>query len=117
VPGLTTFIVQGESSKLSFDRRDDAAAETAIRVLAAAALLLAAGLLAYGIRRGLLRDWFWRWPRACGVAFGLAWWLWLSPSMLGWVWIALSLIVFRPAAWKSKRDAPRPAYHDQLATG
>jgi hypothetical protein len=117
VPGLTTFIVQGESSTLNFDRRDDATAATLIRVLAAAALLLLAGLLAYGIRRGRLSDWFWRWPRACGVAFGLAWWLWLSPSFLGWVWIALSLFVFRPAAWKSKRDVLRGAYREQLAVG
>ena len=32
---------------------------------------------------GLLADWLVRRPHACGIALGIAWWLWASPSALG----------------------------------
>ncbi len=35
------------------------------------------------VRRGTLRYCFARWPYVFGVALGLAWWLWLRPSILG----------------------------------
>ena len=41
------------------------------------------GLAALLIRRGLLWNWFARWPYLFGVGIGLAWWLWLSPSAVG----------------------------------
>ncbi|MCA9151696.1 MAG: hypothetical protein KDA92_20470, partial [Planctomycetales bacterium] len=36
-----------------------------------------------------------RWPYLPGVLAGLAWWLWLSPSWIGWVIVGLSLLVLR----------------------
>jgi hypothetical protein len=46
----------------------------------------------------LARSWqpFWdflaTWPHLVGVALGLVWWLWLTPSVLGWVIVAISLL-------------------------
>jgi hypothetical protein len=34
-----------------------------------------------------------RWPLLAGVLVGLAWWLWLEPSLLGWVIVGLSLLM------------------------
>lgn len=96
-PGASTFVVQGESTVLKFSRHDEASRDLAIRGLAACCLLLATGLAALGIRRGWARNWGWRWPHAWAVALGLSWWLWLSPSALGWVWLALLPLLSRPA--------------------
>jgi len=54
------------------------------RVLGAFALLLGVAGAGWLLHRGLLRRWFAQWPALFGVAIGLAWWLWLSPSVLGW---------------------------------
>lgn len=41
-----------------------------------------------------------RWPHSAGTLFGITWWLWLRPSVLGWVIVACSLIgLFRSAFW------------------
>jgi hypothetical protein len=34
-----------------------------------------------------------RWPMLGGVLLGLAWWLWLEPSLLGWAIVGLSLLL------------------------
>ena len=40
-----------------------------------------------------------RWPHLAGVAGGLVWWLFLSPSLLGWVVVAISLLsALRPVS-------------------
>jgi hypothetical protein len=33
------------------------------------------------------------WPVVAGVVGGLAWWLWLEPSLLGWAIVGLSLLL------------------------
>ncbi len=41
-------------------------------------------------------SWTWispRWPCVWGVLFGLAWWIWIEPSFLGWFIVGLSLLV------------------------
>ncbi len=67
---------------------------TAMGISAVAAALLA-----------LARSRWWpawqRWRYVASAALGLAWWLWLSPSLLGLVIVGLSAV----AAW---RDRPRP---------
>ena len=37
-------------------------------------------------------SWFVRWPHFTGVLIGIAWWLWLVPSFLGWMIIIASLL-------------------------
>ncbi|MCW0295071.1 hypothetical protein NIL11_27015, partial [Klebsiella pneumoniae] len=57
------------------------------------ALLFAASMAALilFVRLGLTSTLTNRWPHALGVVAGLAWWLWLTPSILGWVLVLLSL--------------------------
>lgn len=58
---------------------------TAVCGLGLATVLLA--------RRRLSRvDALRRWPHVLGVLVGLAWWLWLTPSILGWAIIVVSLL-------------------------
>ena len=49
------------------------------------------GLLHYGVRRGVVLTWLRQWPYVPGVLIGLAWWLFASPSLLGWILIGASL--------------------------
>jgi hypothetical protein len=53
------------------------------RLTAAAVLALLACLAVVGVIPRTLAALPWRWPYATGMALGLAWWLWLSPSVLG----------------------------------
>ncbi|MHB8952804.1 MAG: hypothetical protein ACYC4U_07465 [Pirellulaceae bacterium] len=53
-------------------------------------LLLAGGLRLFALRR-CLSLWRQQWPYAVGVLGGIVWWLLASPSLLGWVIVAVSL--------------------------
>ncbi|MEE3370876.1 MAG: hypothetical protein VX346_16170 [Planctomycetota bacterium] len=50
-----------------------------------------------GVWRGMARQWNMErvtWHASTGgIALGLAWWLWLSPSWLGWLMVGCSLLV------------------------
>ncbi len=39
----------------------------------------------------MVTSWWRQWPYALGVLGGIAWWLLASPSLLGWVIVAVSL--------------------------
>lgn len=58
---------------------------------AALGLALATLLVSSVMRRGVAVEFVRRWPSVAGVVVGLAWWLWLSPSALGWLLILVSL--------------------------
>ena len=53
------------------------------RLWIAAALAALTGLAGVGRLRENIAAAVHRWPRIAGVTLGLAWWLWLSPSVLG----------------------------------
>ncbi len=44
------------------------------------------------VRRGYLEDP--RWRPVLGLLAGIAWWLWLQPSALGWLLVAISVVLF-----------------------
>lgn len=70
------------------------------RIVAAAALV---GLAAWVHRRAARWDGFCRWPAFFGVLAGLAWWLWLSPSFVGWLVVLASLTAgLRPSLRASR---------------
>jgi hypothetical protein len=46
-------------------------------------LAVLTGLAVVGLVRGTLTETLRRWPHATGLVLGLAWWLWLSPSVVG----------------------------------
>ena len=53
------------------------------RPLVAALFLLALMAVLLAQRSTLLSEWLVRWPYVAGSLLGLAWWLWLTPSLLG----------------------------------
>jgi hypothetical protein len=69
------------------------------RLLLAVVLITLMPLLVFGLRRSPASRWWKRWPHAAGVGAGLAWWLWLSPSLLGWGIVLLSIAASLRAAW------------------
>jgi hypothetical protein len=72
------------------------------RMLWACGVVLLIPLLTVGrVRQSALRL-SCRWPAAVGVAAGLAWWLWLEPSIFGGLWILLTLAVSLVPAWRRR---------------
>jgi len=53
-----------------------------------------------GLWRGTWTSLFRQWPHLCGVAFGLAWWIWLRPEILGLLLVLLSLALCFRCGWR-----------------
>jgi len=73
-------------------------------LMSATCLTALIALIVLGLRRGVLAESFKRWPSAVGVIVGLAWWLWLSPSILGWGIVLVSLASAVLSGWKRPRS-------------
>jgi hypothetical protein len=73
------------------------------RLLAACGLGLLVAACALERRRRASLALLSRWPHVLGVIAGLAWWLWLWPSALGWVVILASLVCSIRSGWKWSR--------------
>ena len=73
----------GAVDTIALDYRPMEAQSWFPRLAGIAEFLALIGLAAVLIRRGLLWNWFARWPYVFGAGLGLAWWLWLSPSAVG----------------------------------
>jgi hypothetical protein len=54
------------------------------------------------MRRPAAVDVFYRWPHACGVLLGIAYWAWLWPSWLGTLIAAASLWLAVRFAWPGR---------------
>lgn len=69
---------------------------------------LSGGLAALGLLFAVLltwsrsRDLVHRWSCAICVAIGLAWWLWLTPSVLGWVWVLGGIGTSLRPGWRAR---------------
>jgi hypothetical protein len=71
------------------------------RCLALSAWLAGMTFLAMvGVWRGLWAGLFHRWPHLCGVAVGLAWWIWLLPEAMGLLLVLLSLASCFRFGWR-----------------
>jgi len=79
------------------------------RLAGATGLVAVIALVVLALRRGTLAECFKRWPQAIGVAIGLAWWLWLSPSILGWGIVLVSLAAALRSGWKYSPPGPGAA--------
>lgn len=96
---------QGVSSiALRYRRAGIGGMQAALLSATVLVVLIALGVLS--LRRRTLPELFKRWPGVFGVAVGLAWWLWLSPSILGWGIVLVSLMASLFSGWK--RVAPAP---------
>ncbi len=76
-----------------------------LRFLVGLGWLLAAGCGWHLQRRGILGEWWARWPYVAGVCLGLVWWLWLRPSLLGLVIMALSALAAVIPSWVPQRPS------------
>jgi hypothetical protein len=66
--------------------------DVALRLLASVLLLVAVAAAYFWNRRRPMGNPLLSYPRLVGVLAGLAWWLWLTPSVIGWLIVAASLI-------------------------
>ena len=93
--------IEGASNSLRFNYspHDHQSPQTRI------AIICLLGLIGFGflprIHHSYLEDV--RWIYFFGVLAGLAWWLWLQPSVVGWFIVAASLIAMRLLRWPSTR--------------
>ena len=62
-------------------------------------------LLVLGIRQGVLWALFARWPHFLGVIVGVSWWIWLWPSIFGWVIVLVSFFALFRSAWRPRRQS------------
>jgi hypothetical protein len=90
------------ATEIELVRGASAASDLPLRLLAAVGL---AGLAALVL--ALVRSRWWpavhRWRFAAAAALGVAWWLWLAPSILGWLIVALAIA----AAFRERAPAQR----------
>ena len=84
--------VEGWANSLTLDCRPAERDWFSHRLVAAGVLVVLTGLAVVGLRRGRLTGVLRRWPHAAGAVLGLAWWLWLTPSVLG-LGIALASVL------------------------
>lgn len=100
-----SFLVQGNDRAPRFRSLRVGSTGLWQRAGGAAALALATLLLMAASRRGVLVELVRRWPQAVMVALGICWWLWLSPSFIGWALVALGLVTVFQAPWGASREA------------
>ena len=70
-----------------------------LRLLVSLGWLLVAGVGWNLGQRGVVGEWWVRWPYLFGVFLGLGWWLWLTPSLVGIVITFLSAIAAIIPSW------------------
>jgi len=68
--------------------------------LLSAALAVLTLLTASWSEQDWLRSWLRRWSHAIGICLGLAWWVWLEPSFLGWLLVAICVILSLSGPWQ-----------------
>jgi hypothetical protein len=80
---VVRYAFDGTTDSLGIDCRMSERPSAAGRRLAALAVLCLTVLIVWGIVRGVFERKTIPWPHAIGVLLGLAWWIWLAPSVLG----------------------------------
>ena len=92
----------GDAPKLTIIRRNRDFVSLGKQVAMALAICVAMLFVWKLSRYEGVRDAFSRWPHLPGVVIGLAWWLWLSPSAVGWLIAAIFLASSLRPAWRSR---------------
>ena len=85
--------------------------------LAAVAVLAVGWTIYVLLRRGYLSSKVVEWPYALGVLAGLAWWLWCTPSLFGWLLVIVCVVgALRPPAHCNplpSPNGPHPLSHSR----
>jgi hypothetical protein len=98
----TRFNAPGPISRATIAFPRTAARDHAWRLAAALSVLAATAWFALGKQRRLAANGFaQQWPHAVSMAFGIAWWLWMTPSVLGLVIVAVSTLMAIRDGWPS----------------
>jgi hypothetical protein len=101
----TYCVGRGEPASITLRYRQVEARGFSTRLLGAGALAGLVLLAMVGIRRGDFSTLLRRWPCLLGVLTGLGWWLWLSPSALGWAVVLVSLFASFRWGWRRPRQS------------
>jgi hypothetical protein len=94
-----SFITDGAPDRIAVEYLPSGARSWLPRLAGIAVLLAAVAVLGLLLRRDLLGSCFARWPYLFGVGIGLAWWLWLSPSIVGLL-IAVAVLLTKFLPWR-----------------
>src|SRR5262249_30900287 len=101
----------GKAQDISIAYSHAETANVLTRWLAASGILVFAGVwFASPGRRSRVMDALRRWPHLAGVLVGLAWWLWLAPSIVGLALAIFCILVsFRSGLRAAPNDVSRIA--------
>ena len=99
----TCCVVGGESGPITLNYRRVEADGLSGRLVGAAGMAAVILLTVVAVRWGVFSMLLCRWPYLLGVVAGLAWWLWLWPSVLGWGIVLVSLVASLRWGWKRPR--------------
>lgn len=92
----------GAATTLTIVRHDRDLSYFVPRAVMALAISVAAWFGMKLRRYARLRDALSRWPHLFGVVVGLVWWLWLAPSAVGWLIVAVFLASSLRPTWRSR---------------
>jgi hypothetical protein len=98
----TYYVAEGGNDNLALHLRSLEPTPTQNRLIGL--LLISGALIAtiWVMRRPAATDFLYRWPHACGVLLGIAYWAWLWPSWLGILIAAASLWLALRFAWPGR---------------
>lgn len=104
-PTRSIFDGAAPAATIRYPRPAQALWWTRLVFVAASSVLVLVLLLL--IARGLpVADWVRRWPHPLAMCLALAWWLWLTPSVLGLVGAVLVLLISLRSGLRRAHDAP-----------
>ena len=110
--GGTYLRFPNDQSTLEIGQRIALSSSSMWRAVAVLLTLVVAGILWTGMARQWNMERVTRHASSGGIVLGLAWWLWLSPSWMGWLIVGCSLLVamrtvrFREPASPATRKTP-----------
>lgn len=93
---------EGPAATLTLVRENPSLPGLLRRVVAACLLMTVLALVFIARSWHGLWEFIAAWPHFIGVACGLVWWLWLAPSFVGWIIVAISLISVARPAWPGR---------------
>ncbi len=85
------YAVAGQSASLALIAGNDNSSDLVGRILGTCLAVAAIGAVGKFGPRPAVQEFIARWPSLLGVLVGLAWWLWLAPSLFGWAIVCISL--------------------------